>query len=445
MATRDERWEAHRAELEAAARHTGVDVGTMVRIAGFESGYNPAAQPIARDPARNTVRQFDGTMAISSAYGYGQFTGDTWNQMIRQYGEQYGIAGAAQMTRAQTDAPEIRANTGLQAAMLAEHTRDNMAAGARLGGPNPDANVYAMHNLGGGDGPTFLNALRNNPNQRVDAVLSDRVISGNPALYGDGSRTVAEAYAVMGQHMARYDGYAQQAQQGQPAQNPAAATPGVVPPAPHAPNAPAAPASADGVLRRGEHGSDVRQLQEQLNALGAVDARGRPLTADGNYGERTREAVQSFQRTHGLDDDGIAGPATLEAIKRSSNERAPLLNNPNHPDHAMYNDAVKGLEKLGPQAFKDHDALERAAATMTYEARVSGLNKIDHVVQNANGTGLFAVQGELNDPAHKRVVMDKQQAENQPIQQSSQQLQQDVAQPARTQEPQQVTMAAPGR
>ncbi|MGO4781008.1 hypothetical protein AB4084_36560, partial [Lysobacter sp. 2RAB21] len=97
----------------------------------------------------------------------------------------------------------------------------------------------AMHNLGGGDGPTFLNALRNNPNQRVDAVLSDRVISGNPALYGDGSRTVAEAYAVMGQHMARYDGYAQQAQQGQPAQNPAAATPGVVPPAPHAPNAPA--------------------------------------------------------------------------------------------------------------------------------------------------------------------------------------------------------------
>ncbi|MGO4778743.1 peptidoglycan-binding protein, partial [Lysobacter sp. 2RAB21] len=102
------------------------------------------------------------------------------------------------------------------------------------------------------------------------------------------------------------------------------------------------------MLRRGEHGSDVRQLQEQLNALGAVDARGRPLTADGNYGERTREAVQSFQRTHGLDDDGIAGPATLEAIKRSSNERAPLLNNPNHPDHAMYNDAVKGLEKLGP-------------------------------------------------------------------------------------------------
>jgi hypothetical protein len=303
-----------------------------------------------------------------------------------------------------------------------------------------------MHNLGGGDGPTFLNALRNNPNQRVDAVLSDRVISGNPALYGDGSRTVAESYAVMGQHMARFDGYAQQAQQGQPAQD--STTPPRAAPTPHAPtpHTPWAPASADGLLRRGEHGDEVRQLQEQLKALGAHDARGRPPTADGDFGDRTRETVQSFQRLHGLKDDGIAGPATLEAIKRVGNE-PPLLNNPSHPDHAMYADAVKGLEKLGPQAFKNHEALERAAATMTFEARASGLNKIDHVVQNANGTGVFAVQGELNDPSHKRVVMDKQQAENQPIQQSSQQLRQDVAQPeqARRQEPQQVAAAAPSR
>lgn len=63
---------------------------------------------------------------------------------------------------------------------------------------------------------------------------------------------------------------------------------------------------------------------------------------------------------------------------------------------------------------------------MAFEAKVSGLKQIDHVVSSANGAGLIAVQGELNDPAHGRLYVDKTQAANQPLEQSTTQLQQET-------------------
>lgn len=120
-----------------------------------------------------------------------------------------------------------------------------------------------------------------------------------------------------------------------------------------------------------------------------------------------------------------------------------LLSDPDHPNHAMYRQALEGVERLGPQAgFHTAQDRERAAATLTYDARMNGMDRIDHVVQNVNGTGVFAVQGALNDPAHHRVFADKQQAMAQTVEQSSQQLAQDgpaLTQQAvaQTQEPQQ--------
>lgn len=187
-------------------------------------------------------------------------------------------------------------------------------------------------------------------------------------------------------------------------------------------------AMADGVLKRGEHGAEVRGMQETLNKLGYRDAQGQPLKADGDFGDRSKQALQAFQQAHGLKDDGIAGPKTLEALKKA--EQAPLLSNAAHPDHAMFKGAVDGLEKLGPQAFHNRQELERAAATLTYEAKVSGLNRIDHVVPNADGSGLFAVQGGLTDPGSQRAHVNKAQAANQPVEQSTFQVQQDAPQQA---------------
>ena len=186
-------------------------------------------------------------------------------------------------------------------------------------------------------------------------------------------------------------------------------------------------ASADGVLRSGEQGGEIRALQESLNKLGYHDGKGRALTPDADFGASTKEAVQAFQRAHGLKDDGVAGPKTLDALKKS--EQTPLLSNPSHPDHAMFKQAVGGLEKLGPNAgFKNHAELERAAATLTFEAKVGGLKQIDHVALSTNGTGLFAVQGGLTDPGHHRAHVDKLQAGAQPLEQSTFQLQQDTQQ-----------------
>ena len=121
MANQDrtqERFDEARERLVTAANNAGIDPGVMIRIAGFEShGFNDAARPISsRHPEQNTVRQFDGTMAMSSAYGYGQFLDGTWQTMINRYGAQYGVEGAATMTREQANAPELRTNRDLQGA-----------------------------------------------------------------------------------------------------------------------------------------------------------------------------------------------------------------------------------------------------------------------------------------------------------------------------------------
>ncbi|WP_079248308.1 peptidoglycan-binding domain-containing protein [Lysobacter firmicutimachus] len=201
--------------------------------------------------------------------------------------------------------------------------------------------------------------------------------------------------------------------------------------------APSRDAMADGVLKLDERGPAVRELQDNLNRLGFRDAQGHPLSADGHFGKHTKEAVEAFQRAHGLDDDGKAGRDTLNAIKNAApaqrrndaSPQGPLLSDPAHPNHALYKQAFDGLEKLGPQAGYPHrEDRERAAAAMAYEAKAGGLSRIDHVVPNASGSGVFAVQGALNDPAHLRAHVDKAQAATQSVQQTSQQLQQDAAQ-----------------
>ncbi len=65
----------------------------------------------------------------------------------------------------------------------------------------------------------------------------------------------------------------------------------------------------DGLLRKGDSGSAVHNLQSRLNALGYSCG-----AVDGIFGNRTRDAVRAFQRDHGLSDDGIAGPLTFAAL-----------------------------------------------------------------------------------------------------------------------------------
>ena len=63
------------------------------------------------------------------------------------------------------------------------------------------------------------------------------------------------------------------------------------------------------VLRKGDRGDNVRELQERLNELGYDCG-----TADGKFGDNTRRAVIAFQGAHGLKADGIVGSQTWAAL-----------------------------------------------------------------------------------------------------------------------------------
>jgi putative chitinase len=67
------------------------------------------------------------------------------------------------------------------------------------------------------------------------------------------------------------------------------------------------------VLKQGSSGPDVQDLQQKLKGLG-FDPKG----VDGNFGAGTKAAVIAFQQSKGLQADGVAGPATIEALQAAS-------------------------------------------------------------------------------------------------------------------------------
>ena len=220
---------------------------------------------------------------------------------------------------------------------------------------------------------------------------------------------------------------------------------------------------ADGMLVQGERGREVASLQSRLAALGHTGADGRPLVADGVFGKDTFAAVKQFQSNNGLDDDGKAGARTLARIddpaavragpvmQGASPAPAPVvvapatMRDPGHADHGRFTQAHQGLQALEqqrmqarmPVLFASAQEAERAAGQLVYESKVVGMRQIDHVVARPDGTGLFAVQGTLGDPAAQRVFVDRQQAVSQSVEASTRQteaLQNDFNQ--RTQEQQ---------
>ncbi|WP_312237368.1 XVIPCD domain-containing protein [Stenotrophomonas sp.] len=65
---------------------------------------------------------------------------------------------------------------------------------------------------------------------------------------------------------------------------------------------------------------------------------------------------------------------------------------------------------------------ERAAGQLAYESKVVGMRQIDHVVARPDGSGLFAVQGTVGDPASVRTFVDRNQAVSQPVEASTRQV-----------------------
>jgi peptidoglycan L-alanyl-D-glutamate endopeptidase CwlK len=91
------------------------------------------------------------------------------------------------------------------------------------------------------------------------------------------------------------------------------------------------PAKDDGLLKRGDKGPAVKELQQKLIKAGEKLPR---YGADGDFGAETEEAVKAFQARHGLVVDGIVGSKTKakldEVLSKQKNNSKASVPYPGH-------------------------------------------------------------------------------------------------------------------
>ena len=71
------------------------------------------------------------------------------------------------------------------------------------------------------------------------------------------------------------------------------------------------------VMRKGDRGTNVKELQQLLNKSGAK------VGEDGIFGLKTEMAVKQFQAKQNLHVDGIVGRRTLAVLGKPVTTRAP--------------------------------------------------------------------------------------------------------------------------
>ena len=113
--------------------------------------------------------------------------------------------------------------------------------------------------------------------------------------------------------------------------------------------APSLPETAR-LLREGQRGADVRDLQHALAALGYYEQ-----AADGAFGEGTAAAVGAFQSANGLLADGIVGATTAAALRDAVAARAEV----------DAGSAGEGLEAAAADGRLDEEAAARHRETLT--------------------------------------------------------------------------------
>lgn len=207
----------------------------------------------------------------------------------------------------------------------------------------------------------------------------------------------------------------------------------------------------------------LRHAQQMLNQQGYHTTDGKPLGEDGRMGPQTKQAIEAFQRDHGLKADGIVGKNTLHELEKAqaphapnpapthdqraheqhahtqpgvqplpyphtqanpATQGAPRLDDPAHPGNPLYKEALASVERLDAAQGRTTDQVSRQfAGAVATEAYARGLTHVDHIVLSDNGAKAYAVQGELNSPFKQLAEVNTQQAVSTPLEQSSQQWQ----------------------
>lgn len=144
-------------------------------------------------------------------------------------------------------------------------------------------------------------------------------------------------------------------------------------------------------LEKGSKGDSVVELQKRLNELGySVGA------IDGDYGNKTKSAIEQFQADHNLDATGIADIKTQEFL--FSDELNPTDDNSTNSD--TNTDALKaialGIDHISEYALKMAPALLGGSKSECKVTEVYCLEEEDHSYQftaivKKNGSGTMGL------------------------------------------------------
>jgi hypothetical protein len=182
------------ATIQRAADATGADFSFLMRTAGRESGYNPAAHA-----------------SSSSAAGLFQFVEQTWLGALKRHGAKHGYGGYADLIHeagdgrlsvsgdAKKTVMALRMDPRAASLMAGELASDNSAYLKGRVGRDPTAGeLYIAHFLGAKGSGDLIEAAQARPGATAAALFPDAA-AANPAIfYRDGhAASVSEVYASL--------------------------------------------------------------------------------------------------------------------------------------------------------------------------------------------------------------------------------------------------------
>lgn len=97
-----------------------------------------------------------------------------------------------------------------------------------------------------------------------------------------------------------------------------------------------------------------------------------------------------------------AEAAAIDPLRKESD--ALLASDPASPHHALYQQALKGLDKVDAKRFKDRKERERVALAIAMQATALGVTRIDRVAASESPSGYFYVNEHAVDPAMRGFV-----------------------------------------
>lgn len=142
-------------------------------------------------------------------------------------------------------------------------------------------------------------------------------------------------------------------------------------------------------LKKGSKGEEVKQLQEYLIQLGYLDGK-----IDGDFGNKTKAAVEAFQKAFSLEVSGIVDNDDMEMILKAMDglreieaQYWELREEWIDSQFSVWDGSHNDLEELIKEVLKDrksYDHIETSYIDITDETKLAIVNETLHSVGNKN-------------------------------------------------------------